>query len=79
STTAHAAAPAIQNIPRELNGDGTLEKSPAGIASITAIRRASFQSTLLASRTASSQRTGWACPGAAPAEYTSCGKPQAGQ
>ena len=68
STTVHAAAAAIQNIPNELNGESILENSPAGTASIRAARKAGFQSTLLASRTPSSQRAGWACPGAASAE-----------
>ena len=40
-------------------------QQPAGTASIRAARRAGFQSTSLASRTASLHRSGWACPGLA--------------
>jgi len=61
----------IQNSPRKPIGDTILESSPAGTASIRAARNAAFQSMVLASRMASVQCSGGACPGTASAEYTS--------
>jgi hypothetical protein len=49
---------AIKGIPKMLNGESMEQSSPAGTASITADRKAGFQSTLAASRTASFQRSG---------------------
>jgi len=62
-----------------LKGVALLDSKPAGIASMTTVGMARFQSTVLASRMGSLKRSGGTWPGMASAEYTSCGSPHVGQ
>jgi hypothetical protein len=62
-----------------LTGENSEQSTPAGTASAKHTRMARFQSTILASRTGSFQRSGGGWPGTFSAEYNNCGSPQVGQ